>query len=44
MPVGAYLDAMAVARELAPQFPGLVSDEIHALVQKHGRALGLKCR
>ena len=23
MPVGAYLDAMAVARELAPQFPGL---------------------
>ena len=44
MPVGAYLDAMAVARELAPQFPGLASDEIQALVQKHGRALGLKCR
>ena len=44
MPVGAYLDPMAVARELTPQFPELASDETHTLVQEHGRALGLKCR
>ena len=44
MPVGVYLDAMAVARELAPQFPALASDEIHILVQKDGWALGLKSR
>ncbi len=34
MPVGAYLDAMVVARELAAHFPGLASDEIQALVKK----------
>ena len=44
MPFGAYLDAMVVARELAAHFPGLASDEVHALVRRHRRALGLKCR
>jgi len=44
VPVGAYLDSMAVARELTPQFAGLASDEIHALVKKQVEALGLKCR